>query len=526
MRLPFSLIMGCLAIELLIPLNSAKAQEKTGKSLLLALEESLQDVIKQTEPSVACILVSRSSVYKNQWSDFPPADQPGKLGAFDPSGKPMPTMNNQMFRGRRGMNREAPDDVGARRYDLSFSGYIPEAYGSGLVIDGEKLLVLTNYHVIRDATKIYVRLPGEKGSYADIHAADPQKDLAVLSLLDKSIKPLKPVKFGNGGDAKKGQFVVAIANPYASGFRDGSPSASWGIVSNIQRRAAANANEAAGSPLLPSQKDEGLTATFTVSTFIQTDAQILAGSSGGALVNLKGEVIGMLSSRAGLSGMEGVGGFAMPIDKDFKKIIEQLREGKEFQHGFLGISPDYDNKPGEGALIGRLTSGGPAQLAGLNTRDCIVAVNGTPIRDFEDLVLAVSSLPAGSEARIELRDRHPAIVTVKLTKTFVPGILASNRPKPVRGIRVDYQSAVEIERAKKVLQAPVISARGVGVSEVASGSPAEEARLYVGDIITEVNGQSVSEPDEFYKEASKIPAAKALVLTVAGARGIQRIEVP
>ncbi len=110
MRLPFGFVMGCLAIGLLIPCNSAAAQEKTGKKLLMALEESLQDVIKQTEPSVACILVSRSNVYKNQWSDFPPADQPGKLGAFDPSGKPMPALNNQWFRGRRG-NRDFTDNV-------------------------------------------------------------------------------------------------------------------------------------------------------------------------------------------------------------------------------------------------------------------------------------------------------------------------------------------------------------------------------------------------------------------------------
>ncbi len=394
------------------------------------------------------------------------------------------------------------------------------------MIDGEKLLILTNYHVIHDATKIYVRLPGDKGSYADIHAADPQRDLAVLSLLDKSIKPLKPVKFGNGGDAKKGQFVVAIANPYASGFRDGSPSASWGIVSNIQRRAAANANEAAGTPLSQVQKDEGLTATFTVSTFIQTDAQILPGSSGGALVNLKGEVIGMLSARAGLSGMEGVGGFAMPIDKGAKRIIEQLLVGKEFQHGFLGITPDYDARSGEGGSCGQRDLRQPSptcrpELArlhcgrewGPHSRLRRSGLGGElPARRIGSPVRASRS-PSGHCDGKTNQDIHPWNTGKQSPET---GTRHSRRlPKCGRD-----------RTRRKVQQPPILSPRGVGVSEVQSGSHAEEARLSVGDIIYEVNGQIVSEPDEFYKAASKVPADKTLVLTVGGARGTQRIEVP
>ena len=524
MRRSLGIAFSCLAFGLFGFVAPLQAQEKTGKNLLLALEESLQDVIKQTEPSVACVLVSRSHIYRVEFGDKPPDDQPGKLGDFDPSGKPDPNRNNnQGFgRGGRGMRRDPPETSGARRYDLSYDRYVPEVYGSGLVIDGERLLILTTYHVVRDATKIYVRLPGDKGSYADILATSPKWDLAVLSLIDKSIKPLKPVKFGNGAAVKKGQFVVAIANPFAAGYRDGSPSASWGIVSNIQRRAAAASGEAAAT----GPKEEGQIAAHTIATYLRTDAQILAGSSGGALINLNGEVIGLISSRAGLTGLEGTGGFAMPIDKDTKAMIDRLREGKEVENGYLGISGELDNKRGEGFFVRSVIPGGPASQAGISQRDCIVAINGTPVHDFDDLILAVSSQMAGSEARVELRDRHPSIVTVKLAKTYVPDFIASNRPQPVRGIRVDYTSVYQLKKSD--LDNPSIPA-GVYVSEVTPSSAAENANIAVNTIIVEVNGERVTNPSEFLHEAAKVPAGKPLVLTVASADGLHstsKIVVP
>src|SRR4029077_3487873 len=105
--------------------------------------------------------------------------------------------------------------------DLSHPDHQPEAYGSGVVLD-DSGLILTNEHVIRDATKIYVRLPGNKGSYADIHASDPRSDLAVLRLTEP-VGKLKTIKMGDGGKVRKGQLVLSLANPFAAGFKDGSP---------------------------------------------------------------------------------------------------------------------------------------------------------------------------------------------------------------------------------------------------------------------------------------------------------------
>ncbi len=508
--------------------SPAPAQEKSGKSLLLALEDSLQEVIKNSEKSVACVLVSRSDVYRDSYDDKPPADQPYKLGPFDPAGRPGPqTSQMNQFRGGRGrFNQQPVDQIGARRFDLSYSGYIPESYGIGLVIDGERLLILTPYHVIQKATKIYVRLPGNKGSYADIHATDPQRDLAVIVLIDKSIKPLPAVKFGDGSAVKKGQFVVALANPHASGFRDGSPSASWGIISNLQRRAAARTNDADAAI----RQETNVVPTITSGDFIRTDAQIMEGSSGGALLNLNGEVIGMISARAALSGLEGNGGFAIPITKETRAQIESLREGKEVEHGFLGISPDLDNKRGDGALVGEVRYGSPAQLAGISSHDCIVAVNGTPVLDFDDLVLAISALKAGSEARLELRDRQPPIVTVKLGKSYVPGVIASNRPKPVRGIRVDYATVGVQRKRQETLHLESFPPRGVSVSEVIPQSSADNAKLQLYAVITEVNGKRVDDPTEFYDAANKVPSGQPLVLTIPAdtqrTREDQKIIIP
>src|SRR5207247_1701287 len=126
------------------------------------------------------------------------------------------------------------DDELIRRLNLALPEVVPDSYGSGVVIDPAGL-VLTNYHVVRYATKIFVRLPGKTGSYANIHAADERSDLAVLQLID-SPGGLAALPMGDADNVKKGQFVLAIANPFAAGFRDGSPSVSWGMLSNVRRR--------------------------------------------------------------------------------------------------------------------------------------------------------------------------------------------------------------------------------------------------------------------------------------------------
>jgi S1-C subfamily serine protease len=488
---------------------------------VLALQDAVRAAIKRAEPAVACVLVSRSDAYRVLFHDSPPPDSPGKLGAFDDSRRdPAPVVPR-----RRGFRL---DDVNARleeekrKYDLSLAGTVPEAFGSGVVLDGQELLILTNYHVVRDATKIYVRLSGGKGSYADIRAADPRSDLAILQLLDTSLRPLQAIKLGDGAAADKGQFVVALSNPFAAGFRDGGPSASWGILSNIQRGAAPWPWEVDEDPRRLSSK-----SFFSLNTLLQTDARLNLGCSGGALLNLRGEMIGLTSARAAVTGSETSGGFAVPVDVAFRRIVEKLRQGVEVEYGFLGVGDAGRNTssrstrlPGGGVLV-KAVPGSPAFHASLPDPAVIESINGIPLKDYDDLYYTVCTLLAGTEVRLAVRDR-PQIIPVTLAKSYVRGkILVSRRPEVVRGIRVDYTSVLyQIQQLDAQRQAfwgqPTIYP-GVYICELQPNTPAA-GLLKVNDIIThlKVGGKEVevNNPAEFYREAAKLPPGEPLELTL------------
>ncbi len=482
----------CLALALAVlacsPAHELRADNKPALADALALEKAVQDAIQQAEPSIACILVSRSEAYRELFRDQPPADKPGQLGAFSRA---------QVL--HRAHPSQRPDDfqkdeATRKKCDLADPNNVPEAYGSGVVIDDKELLILTNYHVIRDATKIYVRLPGKEGSYADIHAADPRSDLAVLRLLDNSVRPIHKLKTGAGGSVRKGQFVIALANPFAAGFRDGSPSASWGIVSNVQRRAAADSEE--GKPNVQ--------------------------------LNLQGELIGLTTSRAAINGSETAGGFAIPLDMNMQRIVARLREGREVEYGFLGVGPDVASRRDDGFRVGDpVTPGSPADKVLLKPGDSILAVNGAPVHDFEDLVLTVGTLMAGSEVHLKVQSDNDRVrdVSVKLAKFYVPGkSIASNRPPMVRGIRVDYTSVLMLRHA---FQGQRAIQPGVFVSELQTASAAA-TKLRLEDVITHVKIRDsiipVHSPDEFYREVKNISLREPLWLTLLNSPEPVRID--
>src|SRR5262249_34080205 len=189
------------------------------------------------------------------------------------------------------------------------AAFVPRSFGSGVVIDKDGL-ILTNYHVVQDATKVFVRLPGGKSFYADVHAADPRSDLAVLKLLGPNVGPLKTITFGDADKLKRGHFLLTLANPFAAGARDGQPSASWGILSNIQRRSLQHLKE-----------EERVKPLQYYGTLLQTDAKIHLGCSGGALLNLSGEMVGLGTATAAPQGDETPGGFAIPIQLRLRPTI-------------------------------------------------------------------------------------------------------------------------------------------------------------------------------------------------------------
>ncbi len=317
-----------------------------------------------------------------------------------------------------------------RSLDLASPDHTPESYGSGIVID-ESGLILTNAHVVRNATKVFVRLPGGKGSFADIHAADPRSDLAVLRLLDP-IEGLKAIKLAEPGKYRKGQLVVLLANPFAAGFRDGSPTASWGMIANVRRRA----------PGKRSDLDLTKMTLHHYGTLLQLDTRLTLGCSGGALLNLKGELIGITTALAALTGVETPGGFAVPLDAGLRRIVEVLKRGEEVEYGFLGVS--FSSETQDAVIVENAKPGTPAELAGLRKGDHILSINRNPVHDIDDLFLYLGTSLAGSLARIEYRNSfgQKRTVLARLAKFYVPGPhIASRRPPARFGLRVDYKSS-------------------------------------------------------------------------------------
>src|SRR5262249_55558667 len=155
------------------------------------------------------------------------------------------------------------------------------------------------------------------------------------------------------------------------GFRDGSPSASWGIVSNLQRRAASDPDE-----------DKQTFPLHVHPILLQTDARLNLGCSGGALLNLRGELIGLTTARAAITGSETAGGFALPLDMNMQRIIGRLRKGQEVEYGFLGVSGDGLVGREEGLIINEVTSGSPAAKAELNPGEIILSINGIRVHEF------------------------------------------------------------------------------------------------------------------------------------------------
>jgi len=492
------------SLLLLFALAPAGRAEEPKPADVQALQGLVEKTIAKAEPSVACVLVSRSDDY-GLFNAAPADEGAGRLGRFNPPQQYRPGFPE-------GFN-ETDRDREMRRLvqtlDLSSPDVVPQSFGSAVVVDADQGLVVTMAHVVRNATKVYVRLPGG-GSWADIHAADPRSDLAVLRLLDPP-SGLRAAKVGDGSHLKKGQFVVCLANPFAAGSRDGSPSASWGVVSNLQRRASGVTSEMERPGVKPTLHHYG--------TLIQTDVRLALGCSGGALLNMDGELIGVTTAQAALAGSEAPGGFAVPLDAPMRRILDVLLRGEEVEYGFLGVQFQPSQRPGgAGVLLMGVAEASPADRAGLQRGDLVTTVNGAPIHDNDDLYLQIGIALAGGTARIEALDPQgrPKTCTAVLAKSFTPGkAIASHRPPARGGLRVDYVSILSQRIGLGRLP------QGVAVREVAPDSPADKARVQADYIITHVDGRPVTIPAEYYDAMAK--ASGAVELTVTNLEGRQDV---
>ena len=387
---------------------------------------------------------------------------------------------------------------------------VPDDFGSGVVIDA-KGLILTRYHVlgkidekIDNQNTYYVWLQ-RKPYRAKVKAADPWLDLAVLAI---DASDLVPLPLGDAEVLKKGQIVIALGNPYATA-RDGQPTASYGIVANLLRPAP--------RPRDATDPAEGRETLHHYGNLIQTDCKLELGCSGGALVNLKGEMVGLTTSLAALSGYEKAGGFATPVDDAFQRAIESLKAGRMPEYGFLGVEPAIltaeERRNGRhGARISGVAPGTPAASAriqgGVNG-DVITHVNGETVADEIDLMRLLGSRAPGDVVTLilqrggnEVRPGRTVSTKVKLSKKRI----AASRPgyaevvdPPWRGMKVDYATAAPAFR--EVMHSLDMDG-SVAVIDVVRDSVAWKAGMRPGEFVSHVGEIRVTTPAEFYAAAN------------------------
>ena len=266
------------------------------------------------------------------------------------------------------------------------------ALGSGFIID-EKGIVVTNNHVISDAEDIIVRVNGDKEFKAKVIGADPLSDIAILQLETK--EKFIPVKFGNSDKARIGDWVIAIGNPFGLGGTVTS-----GIISARNRSIGLSRYE----------------------DYIQTDASINSGNSGGPLFDMNGDVIGINTAILGRSGSIGIG-FSIPSNSA-KVVIDQLIKFGETKRGWLGVRiQDVTKEIAEiekldeprGALVASVASNSPSEKAGVKAGDIILEFNGERIQEMKQLPIIVARTEVGKKVKVKIwRDKKEIIKTITL----------------------------------------------------------------------------------------------------------------
>jgi S1-C subfamily serine protease len=450
----------------------------TPEEIVSALESSVADAIARAEGSV--VAITRE---KNDNAEETTAVR-GKLPPPEPPG---------VFHQNAFGELSAPDYVA-----------MPGDYGSGVVV-GERGEIVTAYHLLKGAKRIRVRAAGRQEFDAEIIAADPRSDLAAIApraIPGASPPKLKPLALGDASKLRKGSFLVVLGNPY-NAAKDGRPSASWGILSNVARK------------LDP--PEDRLTTTRTLQlrhqpSLMQLDAKLNLGLSGGAVINLKGELVGVTTTAGNPSSFDAQAGYAIPMDALGRRILESLRQGKEVEYGFLGISLD----PKSSNRVAGCRAGTPAAQAGLVAGDVIVAVGDKPVPE-DGLGVSLSAVPAGATVKLSvLRDGQVLEKTVTVAKFPVEGpIIATSRPEAWRGARVDFTSVLTLalwddETAQQ------LGNGGVGVVEVESGSPTDAAGLKRGQVVTHVDGRPIRSPSDFYKSVANRKGPVTLTTELGG----------
>ena len=400
-------------------------------------------------------------------------------------------------------SRDMPRDF--RDFFERFFGQMPEqkqrrqGTGSGFLITEDGYIV-TNNHVIENADKITVRTLDKKTYEAKIIGRDPKTDVALIKV---EAKGLPHVSLGDSDQLKVGEWVLAIGNPFGLDF-----TVTAGIVS------------AKGRVIGAGPYDD----------FIQTDAAINFGNSGGPLFDFNGVVMGM--NTAIIARGQGIG-FAVPVNI-IKEIVSQLRDTGKVVRAELGVmiqpvtkelAESFGLKEAKGALISQVLPGSPAERAGLRQGDIIIEFNGKKVAEFHDLPKMVNIQPVGSKAKVKIiRDGDTETINVVLgeQQERTAGVTTDEDGKtaetPKLGLKIQNITPDIAEGLGLEVQ------EGVVITEVAPDSPAQRAGLRRGDVIREVNRQPVEDTARFAREVKEAKTNKPLLLLIQ--RGKNTLYVP
>jgi len=349
--------------------------------------------------------------------------------------------------------------------------------GSGVIVDAKNGYIITNHHVVENASEITITMADDRSFTAKVVGSDEGADVAVLQAKQPN---LVAMTLGDSSKVEVGDYVVAIGNPFGL-----QHTVTAGIVSALGRTGI---NPDGGG----------------YEDFIQTDASINPGNSGGALVNLRGELVGINSAiLSGSGGNIGIG-FAIPVNM-VKGVMEQLIKYGEVKRGVLGVqlysvTPDIAKEFGlsesTGALVQSVAQGSAAEHAGIKTGDIIVSLNGTNVRSSAELRNAIGMLHVGDKVDIGLlRDGKPHKVTAAIAE---------------RG-ETETAGAADINRGLDGAELTEAPDGGVLVKSVADGSNAAAAGLHANDVIVSVGRTPVTNLKSF-REAAK--GATVLLLKV------------
>jgi serine protease Do len=398
--------------------------------------------------------------------------------------------------GQRGNRQERPQ--------------ITQAAGTGFIISAAEGLIITNNHVVENATKIEVRFYGDDEDVlyeATVVGRDPLTDSALIKMQEMPKHSLTEVKFGDSAQMQPGDWVMAIGNPFGLAH-----TVSVGVVSATER----------SFPITDGRSADVL----------QTDAAINPGNSGGPLLNVRGEVVGIntaiyTDSRA--QGNIGIG-FAIPINT-VRELLPQLKNGK-VTRGVIGVTvavipldslDELGLKERTGALVSSVNAGGPASKAGIEPGDVILEFNGKPVKNRDELVGFVTRTPPGTTVPIKvLRDK----VEKRLSLTIDELNLDAESTRTARGGRRDDAEpdvqagegfgmtlgTLTSEMARR-LQLPA-GTDGVLITDVEAGSPAQRSGLGRGDVILQVNRRPVTNVADAARELGRVESGSTAFLLV------------